>query len=867
MRRWTLLAPALALAALAAVPAVTIAAGQRGARDTLRVCHAVGDGAYESRQARETDFSGTARQGHGEHDADIAPPFTIEDPQPGESSSFPGRLWGDRGQRIYDAGCVATAPVPGATPEPRPEAEPPAKVRICHATSSRDNPYVSNEPEIANNGELQGGHLDHKGPVYPDEDWGDIIPPYTYVDRNGEPHAFPGYNWTEGGQAIYANGCEPAHPPTPQPLTPILECVEDTGGKLLAHFGYRNPNATSVEPPAGQNVFSPPPEQRGQPTAFRPGRVEDAFQAEFTGAALTWSLMGNQVSAANGSQRCQGSISIVKRVVPSDDPGLFGLKIDGEVRGGAGAVGDGGSTGTIAVETGRRTVSESGAEGTQLGDYTVQIVCRTNGGAGEVVAGENGTSVVVNVRHNEAIVCTITNEIEQEPDTVSPMLECVVFNEGGPDVAVWGYQNSNDHPVTIPIGSENRFTPTPADRGQPSTFEAGRRVGVVQTPFEAGAGNLVWTLSGGTATASAGSPRCTASVELRKVLAPADDPGSFQLRINGELHATGGHGATTGPVVVGIGEGTVSETAAPGTSLSDYDSSVECTRNGTVAVSVPGTKVDGAVARGDVVVCTFTNRRKGVPPPPPPPPPPPAPPPPPGPPPAPGPLLDLVVVKTASPTTVVVGGRITWTVTVTNRSTVAAADVNGLRVDDSSLDRTRLISLRPSQGTCRPFTCRLGRLAPGASATVTAITEARRVGLAVDIVRVGSEEHESNYLNNVAGALARIIGPLTPPTLLDRCRTLTAAPRLLESGRSSVVRVTARNRLGRPLARISVQARGAGVQQQGRTDRRGIARFALSPRRTGLILFSAGGRELARGRSTCRTLLGVLQAQGTRVTG
>ena len=34
---------------------------------------------------------------------------------------------------------------------------------------------------------------------------------------------------------------------------------------LLAHFGYRNPNPTSVTPPAEQNSFSPPPEDRGQP--------------------------------------------------------------------------------------------------------------------------------------------------------------------------------------------------------------------------------------------------------------------------------------------------------------------------------------------------------------------------------------------------------------------------------------------------------------------------------------------------------------------------------------------------------------------------------------------------------------------------
>ena len=66
--------------------------------------------------------------------------------------------------------------------------------------------------------------------------------------------------------------------------------------------------------------------------------------------------------------------------------------------------------------------------------------------------------------------------------------------------------------------------------------------------------------------------------------------------------------------------------------------------------------------------------------------------------------------------------------TVTNRSSVAAADVNGVKVDDPRSFRTRLISLHTSQGTCRPYTCDLGRLAPGASATVIAVTEATQVG-------------------------------------------------------------------------------------------------------------------------------------------
>ena len=100
-------------------------------------------------------------------------------------------------------------------------AAPPEKVRICHATSSESNPYVSNEPAIGNNGDVQGGHLNHTGPVFPAENWGDIIPPYVYVDSDGGEQTFPGYNWSPEGQAVWQNACRPGA----LPLVPTLQCV------------------------------------------------------------------------------------------------------------------------------------------------------------------------------------------------------------------------------------------------------------------------------------------------------------------------------------------------------------------------------------------------------------------------------------------------------------------------------------------------------------------------------------------------------------------------------------------------------------------------------------------------------------------
>jgi hypothetical protein len=657
------------------------------------------------------------------------------------------------------------------------------KVDLCHRSSSASNPYQSISVPIDNKDGTINGHETHTGPVFPAPNWGDIIPPYTWTDRDGVKHAFDGYNMSDDGTAIWQNGCNPK---TPVPPT--------------------NPT----------------------------------------------------------------QIAVVKSLIPSDDPGTFDLKVGEDTV--ATGVGDAGH-GEKEVEPGTPyTVSESGAGETDLADYSIESRCTMGN---KDVGTSHGASVSgVTVPEGETVTCTFTNTAKLPPDSesVTPELDCVLFKDGQPDVAYWGYENKNGHIVPIPIGPQNTFEPASANGNQPTEFLDGHHVGAFTTEFDASSGNLVWHLTGAEATASANSPPCGATIELRKVTVPSNDPGVFNLLINNTVVASGGNGTTTGHLQIGTGEGTVRETAEPGTDLADYNSKVECTRNGTVAVAVPGTKVDGAIAQGDTVVCTFTNTRKGTPPQPPtptptPPPTPPDPNPPPVPPtpPGPAPQLDLVVTKSVQPETVVVGGRLTWTMTVTNRSSVAAADVNGLKVDDPRSFRTRLISLRASQGTCRPYTCDLGRLAPGASAKVTAVTEATRVGVVVDIVRISSEETESNYRNNVAAAIARVVGRLTPPVGQNRCDTLTVAPRVLQAGRSSVVLLTALNRQGQPLAGVRVRVRGPGVDRTVRTDRQGTVRRTVLPTQVGLVFFSGSPRTLSP--RHCRTLLAVAQAKGTVVTG
>ena len=195
------------------------------------------------------------------------------------------------------------------------------------------NPYVSQEPAIGNNGDLSGGHLNHTGPVYPADGWGDIIPPYQYVDENGVLQTFPGYNWGEG-QAIYANGCDLPAPPEPEPVTPVLECVEAAESGFLAHFGYTNPNATTIRAAFEPELLHARAADRDQPESFGHGAHSDVFQVSWDGSALTWNLTGRSVTASSGSNRCAGgSLTVNKHLLPANDPGRFNLKIDGNIEG------------------------------------------------------------------------------------------------------------------------------------------------------------------------------------------------------------------------------------------------------------------------------------------------------------------------------------------------------------------------------------------------------------------------------------------------------------------------------------------------------------------------------------------------------
>jgi hypothetical protein len=107
----------------------------------------------------------------------------------------------------------------------------------------------------------------------------------------------------------------------------------------------------------------------------------------------------------------------------------------------------------------------------------------------------------------------------------------------------------------------------------------------------------------------------TGKLEVRKELEPSSDPGRFDLYIGNTRFAAGvGDGSSTGEQTVRAATHWVSERAATGTNLRDYDIRIVCRdENGTgdvIASGGPDGHMPVKVEKDADVVCVITNTRE-----------------------------------------------------------------------------------------------------------------------------------------------------------------------------------------------------------------------------------------------------------------
>jgi uncharacterized repeat protein (TIGR01451 family) len=133
--------------------------------------------------------------------------------------------------------------------------------------------------------------------------------------------------------------------------------------------------------------------------------------------------------------------------------------------------------------------------------------------------------------------CNIPTPPTPQPHPVQPLVKCVDVH-GATFQAVFGYANPNQQAVTVAVGSGNSFTPDPANRGQPTTFQPGTVESAVTVT---GASTVVWSVTVGGVTSSASAD---ASFPTRCTVTPPPGPAAIEISVKCVDNSAGTYDAT-----------------------------------------------------------------------------------------------------------------------------------------------------------------------------------------------------------------------------------------------------------------------------------------------------------------------------------
>jgi len=99
------------------------------------------------------------------------------------------------------------------------------------------------------------------------------------------------------------------------------------------------------------------------------------------------------------------------------------------------------------------------------------------------------------------------------PMAIMPEVNCVYIDVNGDIVGRFGYTNPNNNSITEAIGANNEFTPSPANRGQGTTFSSGTSSNAFEETFPA-SNSLTWNLQGSSVIADINTIRCPADLRV-----------------------------------------------------------------------------------------------------------------------------------------------------------------------------------------------------------------------------------------------------------------------------------------------------------------------------------------------------------------
>ena len=209
------------------------------------------------------------------------------------------------------------------------------------------------------------------------------------------------------------------------------------------------------------------------------------------------------------------------------------------------------------------------------------------------------------VANDGSATCTITND--DKPGTLIVVKD---IESGDADCSDFSFRVNGGSAIDFESDCRNELTVKAGEYTVVETDAAG-----YTTTYET-CSNLQ-VPNGGSQTCTITNVRDTGTLEVVKDLSPNDDPGLFDLRVDGAVEAEdASDGDGTGPLAVETGTHTVREVAGTATDLADYASSIECRTaggEGTIIASALGTgPLEVDVAKDADVLCVVSNTRVAV---------------------------------------------------------------------------------------------------------------------------------------------------------------------------------------------------------------------------------------------------------------
>ena len=222
--------------------------------------------------------------------------------------------------------------------------------------------------------------------------------------------------------------------------------------------------------------------------------------------------------------------------------------------------------------------------------------------------------------------------------------------------------------------------------------------------------------------------------------------------------------------------------------------------------------------------------------------------------------MDVQVIKDATPQVQLVNGQadIAYTVRVRNNGPNQAHNV--VLTDAAPSGVTFLaVTLQPAGGSCTVtaalLSCTLGTLGPGVERTIGLSARVTQTGTYVNSATGVGSGKDTNGSNNTDDAPTLVTAPVTPPTttpptpttkpkpkpkptprVVDICRVLKVTPAMVRATGKTQVIVAKVTRSKTPVAGVAVRFSGAGANRVVRTDAKGVARYAATPNRAGIML-------------------------------